>query len=73
MVMNTTEKVREDRLREAAKRQGFAIVKSRRRDLRARDYGCYAIENPYNNTWEAGVTGSGYSMNLDEVEQWLTS
>jgi hypothetical protein len=32
MAMTTAEKVRQNRLRQAAKRQGFAIVKSRRRD-----------------------------------------
>jgi hypothetical protein len=37
--MENEEKVRENRLRRAAERQGYKLVKSRRRDPRAKDYG----------------------------------
>jgi hypothetical protein len=41
MASNTAEKVRENRLRRMASRQGLQLVKSRRRDRRALDYGTY--------------------------------
>lgn len=64
----TAEKVRENRLRAAAERQGFEVRKSRRRDPRARDYGAYMIVNPGDGTIEAGGHGG---MSLDDVEKWL--
>ena len=53
------DKVRENRLRRMAERQGLQLVKSRRRDPRALDYGEYHL---------AGKTCG----NLDEVEALLT-
>jgi hypothetical protein len=43
--MGTDEKVRENRLRRMAERQGLRLVKSRRRDPRAIDYGTYMLVN----------------------------
>ena len=37
------DKVRENRLRRAAKRQDFLLVRSRRRDERSTAYGLYAV------------------------------
>lgn len=68
--MTATEKVRENRLRAAVQRQGYVLVKSRRRDPRARDYGAYMIVNPVAGTIEAGDLSYG-GMNLDDVENWL--
>ena len=73
MATTRTEKIRENRLRAAAQRQGFRIVKSRRRDPRALDYGGYMIVNPCNNSAEAGGMGDGFSMSIEDVEKWLTS
>ena len=39
----TQQKMRENRLREKAKRQGLELVKSRRRDPDAPDYGTYKL------------------------------
>jgi hypothetical protein len=39
--MAESAKVRENRLRRMAHRQGFRVTKSRRRDHRARDYGTF--------------------------------
>ena len=39
----TAEKVRENRLRRMAERQGLELRKSRRRDPRAKDYGRWYI------------------------------
>ena len=68
------EKVRENRLRRAAKRQGYALRKSRARDPRAMDYGCYMLTDPYtNNMVVAGELNSPRAMTLEQVEAWLTS
>lgn len=70
--MDQEEKVRENRLRRMAERQGVRIEKSRRRDPRAYDFDCWWIVDPLNN---AIVTGAGHngrpSLTLDEVEAWL--
>ena len=57
------EKVRENRLREAAKRQGFRLVKSRRRDRLATDYGWYIFR---------GKRQFAHYHELGSVERWLT-
>lgn len=66
-----THKVRENRLRRAAARQGYKLVKSRRRDPRAYDYGRYWIVDPNTNAIAAGHDQFG--MDLDEVEAWIYS
>ena len=65
------DKVRENRIRRMAERQGYALQRSRRRDPRARDYGLYLILDP--QTGEPVVAGSGFGggMSLDEAERWL--
>src|SRR3712207_211748 len=50
-VMHLEEKVRENRLRRMAQRQGLTLQKSRRRDPYALDYGKY---------WLAKVEGPGW-------------
>jgi hypothetical protein len=64
----TSEKVRENRLRRMAARQGFALSKSRRRDPRAYDFG----------TWQLSPTlpatrprGRHVFHDLDELEAFL--
>jgi hypothetical protein len=59
------EKVRENRLRRMAKRQQLNLVKSRRRDPRAFDYGAYYL---------IGIHGGDrFALTLDQVEKELTS
>jgi hypothetical protein len=65
--MGNAEKVREDRLRRMAGRQGLRLEKSRRRDPRALDYGTYQLVNV--RTGEPGRTG----LTLDEAEKALTT
>lgn len=68
------EKVRENRLRRAAARQGYRLVKSRRRDSRAIDYGVYWIareEAPGGDWRSRTLVSSEQGMNLDEVETFL--
>ncbi len=66
--MDQDEKVRENRLRRMAERQGLALVKSRRRDPRAIDYDCWAIVDP-----ESRVTRGRPMLSLDDVEVALES
>ena len=67
------EKVRENRLRRMARRQGYALVKSRSRDPRAMDYDRWMINDPDSNTVVAGELSSPRAMTADQVEAWLMS
>jgi hypothetical protein len=67
-------KVRENRLRRMADRQGLRLIKSRSRDPRAIDYGLFALVDQVHggainpalaNRWTC-------SWSIDEVEQYLT-
>jgi len=73
--MSTTqaEKIRENRLRRMAARQGLELQKSRRRDPLAYDYGGYQLIDPGMNALVFGeLAGHGFGASLDEIEQWLT-
>jgi len=69
----TTDRVRENRVRRAARRQGYKLAKSPVRDPRGLSFGQYgliAIETgasifPYN------CLGSPCTATLDDVELWL--
>lgn len=67
-----TEKIRENKLRRMAERQGLRLVKSRRRDPRAIGYGGFMIVDQ-NNVVVAGEVDSAKAMDLDAVEHYLTS
>jgi len=57
------EKVRENRLRRAVARQGWTLVKIRRRDPRAIDYGKFLLMPP---------RGSGRGpLTIEQVEAWV--
>jgi hypothetical protein len=58
----------EDRLRRMAKRQGLTLTKTRRRDPRALDYGCFWLNDARNG---ARVFGGEWGAGLDEIEAWL--
>lgn len=63
----STDKVRENRLRRVAERQGLRLEKSRRRDPLALDYGTWRIVDP-------GTSALLYARaDLDGIEHWLTS
>lgn len=64
------EKIRENRLRRAAARQGLALRKTRRRDPRAYDFGTYQLVDVRTNTLVAGDQ-SGFGLTLDDVEACL--
>jgi len=71
LVRVESDKVRENRLRRAAQRQGLQLAKSRRRDPRAIDYGGYMIVDTSTNAGVVGASPIAYNMNLDEVEDFL--
>ncbi|MFB0875342.1 MULTISPECIES: hypothetical protein [unclassified Sphingobium] len=64
-------KVRENRLREAAKRQRAFLKKSRTRDPRAIDYGGYMLVEGDSNSVLVGAEPYPFSADLDEIETWL--
>lgn len=70
---DTAVKVRENRLRAAAQRQGYQLVKSHRRDPRAVGFGGWMIVDPHSNSVEAGGMGDGFQMTIDDVEEWLSA
>lgn len=70
--MTEEDKVRANRLRRAAARQGLQLIKSRRRDPRALDYGGWMITEFSTNTVVVGATPREFSMSLDDVERYLT-
>ena len=65
------EKVRENKTRRIlARRWGYRLMKSRRRDPQALDYGCYWIMNE-NNCLVAGDLCGRPDMTLEDVEAWI--
>jgi len=68
-------KVRENRLRRAADRQGLRLAKSRSRDPNAIDYGLYAlIDIQTNAAVNPAIAGRWVcSWTLDDVEEYLKS
>jgi hypothetical protein len=67
----TEEKVRENRLRRMAKRQGLQLLKSRARDPRAIGYGGYMLVD---SSHVAVLGGMPYAFcaSMDDVETSLT-
>ena len=69
--MDTSEKVRENRVRRMLKRQGYSLMKSRRRDPQALDYGGYMIIDDEINGVVFGSNPYEFSATLDNVEDWF--
>jgi hypothetical protein len=63
-------KVDENRMRRMAERQGFTLVKSRRRDPLARDYERYVLRDDAGKI-VAGGTEQHFEFDLSEIEEWL--
>jgi len=64
----TAEKVREIRARRAAERQGLTLSKSRRRDVRALDFGTFTLADSRTGEQVAGPLAS-----IEEVETYLNT
>jgi hypothetical protein len=69
--MPSTEKVRENRLRRKAERQGLRLVKSRRRDADAPDFGLFQVVDEHNRLEIRGGSGPEGMSTLDEIEDLL--
>jgi hypothetical protein len=66
-------KVRENRLRRMAERQGMRLVKSRRRDPNAIDFGTYQLVDDRNCLILGdSQAASGFGIDLKEIEGFLT-
>ncbi|MGO8686502.1 MAG: hypothetical protein ACLQT7_04840 [Candidatus Dormibacteria bacterium] len=72
MPVTTREKVRENRLRRTAERQGLKLLKSRRRDPHAIDFGTYMLVDPNRCALVPADHNRGCGLDLDGVETWLT-
>lgn len=73
--MDESTKVRENRLRRAAQRQGLRLQKSPLRDHRARSYGTYRLTDEETGNVIAAAQHMGpssYGLTLDEIEDRLT-
>jgi hypothetical protein len=66
------EKIRENRLRRMAARQGLVLKKSARRDHLALDYGMYALVPVEHNLLGRGAVSGRFDMTIDQVEERLT-
>jgi hypothetical protein len=69
--MSTDDKVRENRLRRMAERQGLILQRSRRRDPRATEYGMYRLLDA--ETGAPASVGDTFRLSLDEIEETLTT
>lgn len=69
------EKVRENRLRRVAHRQGFRLLKSRARDPRDITFDGYQLVDLEIGgvVFGYGNASRGYAASLDEIEEWLNS
>jgi hypothetical protein len=66
--MDTKEKVRENKARRQAWRQGFILRKSRARKWSGNNYQGYMIIYAYTNYIEAGEK---FDLSLEQVEEFL--
>ena len=64
-------KVRENRIRRMAERQGLQLEKSRRRDPLALDYDRWFIVDASTRTVIAGSVAGRHGWTLDQVETFL--
>jgi hypothetical protein len=67
---DTPDKVRENRVRRLAERQGLILRKSRRRDQRAWDFGSYWLMDADRN---ALVFPDVHGGSLEDMERYLTA
>jgi hypothetical protein len=61
-MVDMADKTRENRLRHTAARQGFRLVKTRRRDRLATDWGWFVMQ---------GRRRVAHFTDLDGIEHWL--
>jgi hypothetical protein len=71
--MDTNQKIRENRLRPVANRQGLLLCKHRSRDPRHLLHGTYMLMDARTNTvaFADFASGRGYGLTLDAVADYL--
>lgn len=70
----TAIKVRENKLRRAAARQGYRLSKCRRYDRAAADFGLFALIDHTGKAVNSALAGGFvHSWTLDQVEKYLTN
>ena len=69
--MNQATRVKENRLRRMANRQGLSLVKTKRRDTRATDYGTFKVVDAKTGMLDQRADQRA-GLSIDEVEQLLT-
>lgn len=69
---DSARKVRENRLRRAARRQGLVLEKSRSRDPKALDFGTYHLRDGSGRVVAKDKTRAAYGLSLDQIEERLT-
>ena len=65
--MDTSEKIRENRLRDTARRRGYTLSKSRLRDPLAIGYGRWTVTSR-----DGSQISPADGWTLDQLEEWLT-
>lgn len=66
--MTVAEKALESKLRRALYKDGFTLVKSRKRNISINDYGGYMIADGLNNTV---VCGERFDLTLEDVRSFV--
>ena len=66
--MTAAEKTLESKLRRALYKDGFALIKSRKRNITIHDYGGYMIVNGWDNTI---VCGERFNLTLADVRSFV--
>jgi len=69
--MDKATKYKEDQMRRVAKRQGLMLVKSRTRDPRAIDYGCYALADMDRRIVHGIGAAERFAASFDEIRDYL--
>jgi hypothetical protein len=64
--MSKDERNRDQRLRRLAKKHGLELIKSRRRDPRAADWGYFVVQDGWLQT-------GSYGLGQDAIEEYLTA
>jgi hypothetical protein len=61
----------ESRLRQAVKKQGYRLEKSRTRNYRSPDFGTYRIVDPDTGFPAAGGYPTDYGLSVGDVVDWI--
>ena len=69
--MTNKEKTRENRARRVLLRLGYRLMKSKRKDPRAIDYGGYMIVDDSYNVIVEGSDPIAFSMDIEDVEKFI--